>query len=63
MRHGQGKFYYKDGGLYDGNWRQNKMDGQGSLYYQSGTIAYEGSWLNDQFHGRGKLSNESPEKL
>ena len=36
MRHGQGKFYYQDGGMYDGNWKNNKMDGYGSLYYQSG---------------------------
>jgi hypothetical protein len=25
MRHGQGKFYYKDGGMYEGEWNMNKM--------------------------------------
>lgn len=44
MRHGQGKFYYQDGGMYDGNWKNNKMDGYGSLYYQSGELAYQGMW-------------------
>jgi hypothetical protein len=34
MRHGQGKFFYQDGGMYDGNWKFNKMDGYGKLYYQ-----------------------------
>ena len=44
QRHGQGKFYYQDGGLYDGEWKQNKMNGYGKLYYQSGKLAYEGNW-------------------
>lgn len=57
MRHGKGKFYYQDGGLYDGEWRFNKMHGYGALYYQSGKIAYEGDWHDDQFQGIGKLYN------
>ncbi len=45
--------------MYDGSWNQNKMDGFGSLYYQSGTLAYQGMWKSDQFQGKGKLFNES----
>lgn len=47
MRHGKGKFYYKEGSYYDGEWRNNKMHGFGTLYYPNGTIAYEGEWKND----------------
>ncbi len=36
-----------------GNWKLNKMDGFGKLYYQSGKIAYEGNWNEDQFQGYG----------
>lgn len=25
LRHGKGKFFYQDGGLYDGDWVRNKM--------------------------------------
>lgn len=39
------------------------MDGFGSLFYQSGTLAYQGMWKSDQFQGKGKLFNESSEKL
>ena len=49
MRHGKGKFYYQDGGMYDGMWEYNKMNGYGKLYYQSGELAYDGNWKNDQF--------------
>jgi hypothetical protein len=57
LRHGKGKFYYQDGGSYDGEWNQNKMEGFGTLYYQSNRKAFEGMWLNDQFQGKGKLYN------
>lgn len=40
MRHGYGKFYYQDGGMYDGDWKENKMEGYGKLFYQSGKLAY-----------------------
>lgn len=63
MRHGKGKFYYQDGGMYDGNWTENKMDGFGSLYYQSGELAYQGMWKDDQFQGKGKLFNQSPQEF
>ena len=63
MRHGKGKFYYQDGGLYDGEWKENKMCGKGKLFYQSGKIAYEGDWDNDTFTGYGILYNEYPQSL
>lgn len=61
MRHGYGIFYYQDGGMYDGEWRYNKMEGHGKLFYQSGKLAYEGQWSQDQFSGRGTLYNEYPD--
>ena len=63
QRHGEGKFYYQDGGLYDGQWKKNKMDGFGKLYYQSGKLAYEGYWREDKFYGKGTLHNEVPDSL
>jgi hypothetical protein len=44
LKHGYGKFYYQDGGYYDGNWFLGKMHGKGKLYYQSGKLAYDGEW-------------------
>lgn len=63
MRHGHGKFFYQDGGMYDGEWYQNKMNGYGKLFYQSGKLAYDGYWKADQFTGSGVLYNEIPEVL
>lgn len=58
MRQGRGKFFYQDGGYYDGEWNRNKMNGYGKLYYQSGKLAYEGNWTDDQFSGKGILYND-----
>ena len=57
MRKKKKKFFYQDGGMYDGNWVNNMMDGYGSLYYQSGELAYQGMWKQDQFQGKGRLYN------
>ncbi|CAD8082848.1 unnamed protein product [Paramecium sonneborni] len=63
MRHGQGIFYYKDGGYYDGNWQFNHMHGYGTLYYSNGNPAYKGSWNQDKFQGYGVLYNEITSQL
>lgn len=47
MREGYGTFYYKDGGYYQGEWKQNLMNGNGRLYYDNDHLAYEGQWYND----------------
>lgn len=58
MRNGKGRLSYHDGGYYDGDWKDDKMDGQGKLFYPSGKIAYEGQWKDDEFHGLGKVFND-----
>jgi antitoxin component YwqK of YwqJK toxin-antitoxin module len=44
MRNGHGTLYFKDGGHYEGEWKDDKMHGFGKLYYENGSIAYEGHW-------------------
>lgn len=33
MRNGYGTFYYRDGGIYEGEWKDNLMHGYGKLFY------------------------------
>jgi len=63
MRHGNGKFFYTDGGMYDGEWKENKMHGKGVLSYACGKTAYDGDWFEDKFEGFGVLYNENPAPL
>ena len=49
--------------MYEGEWRQGKMYGKGSLYYPSGRLAYSGQWKDDQFCGKGTVLNDSPKQL
>lgn len=39
------------------------MEGEGSLYYPSGKIAYQGEWKADKLDGFGVLYNEDVVKL
>ncbi len=46
-RNGKGSFYFADGGVYTGNWINNKMEGYGILYLKSGKPAYKGNWYRN----------------
>ncbi len=63
VRHGEGLFYYKEGGYYCGEWENDAMSGKGVLYYSTNKPAYDGYWREDLFHGQGILYNEFPESL
>jgi hypothetical protein len=45
----------KDGSGYEGNWQNDKMHGEGTLYYPQGRKAYEGNFAEDRFQGFGHL--------
>ena len=63
MRNGYGTFYYRDGGIYQGQWKDNLMNGYGKLYYDSQKLAYDGYWKNDEFFGKGRVFNDNYEYL
>ncbi|KAJ8321944.1 hypothetical protein KUTeg_000415 [Tegillarca granosa] len=54
-RDGQGTHTTKDRTVYDGSWKEDKMNGTGRLVHPSGAV-YEGDFINNQFHGKGKYS-------
>ena len=39
------------------------MDGQGTLYYADGKVAFRGGWKEDKFHGKGVVYNEISDDL
>ncbi|OBS60615.1 hypothetical protein A6R68_08243, partial [Neotoma lepida] len=46
FRHGQGKFYYASGAMYEGDWVFNKKHGKGKVTFKNGRV-YEGLFSND----------------
>jgi hypothetical protein len=53
-RDGQGICLYNNGTLYEGQWKQNKEHGRGTLF--SGDrqrVLYQGEWLAGRFNGLG----------
>ena len=51
-RHGRGAYHFADGGVYEGDWRNNLQEGIGAMRYTSGSV-YEGQWARGLQHGRG----------
>jgi hypothetical protein len=44
-KHGQGIYYFSDGGYYDGQWYEDQMHGFGKLFFRNNKLAYEGKIL------------------
>lgn len=51
---GYGKFQYKDGTIYEGEFRQGKRHGKGILNTATGE-KYLGDWTNNERNGKGKF--------
>ena len=48
MKHGLGKLTYADGSVYDGEWKDNEMNGKGKYTCANGSI-HEGYFMNNAF--------------
>jgi hypothetical protein len=44
---------------YEGEFKKDKYNGEGTLFYQNGDIKYEGEFKNGGYSGKGKLFFES----
>lgn len=54
QKEGFGVMRCKDGSIYNGQWKQDKRDGHGTLFFDGGV--FEGQWLRGGAHGEGKVS-------
>ena len=52
IENGHGKYTYKNGDVYEGEWKDFQRHGQGKLIQTDGT-SWEGPWFKDKKHGRG----------
>ena len=63
VANGQGKFTWKNGDVYEGEWKEGRRHGEGSCFFAVASTEYpvkaseiyEGSWQRGKFHGQGKL--------
>jgi outer membrane biosynthesis protein TonB len=61
-RDGKGKYTYKSGNVYDGDWKNDKMAGSGT-YKSAEGWTYIGEFRNDVFHGTGKYYDKKGKLL
>ena len=58
---GKGKYIWKNGEYYIGEWSKGERNGKGADYYKDDKIRYEGDFLNGKYHGNGKYILENGE--
>ena len=58
---GYGTYYYPDGSVYRGEWKNNQHDGNGVFEFANGT-RYEGTWKNHLMQGHGEYTDHLQRK-
>lgn len=53
MKWGEGKMTYASGNFYEGQWANNKRNGQGTMHWLSSDEKYEGNWEDNFQSGFG----------
>ncbi len=56
MRHGSGVQVWPDNAKYEGEWRWDKANGNGTFQHANGDI-YEGEWKDDKANGYGTFQH------
>ena len=54
IREGLGIFQYKNGDVYVGEFKNNKIDGYGIYRWKNNSV-YDGMFKEDQRHGKGVI--------
>ena len=54
-KEGVGTYIFANGTRYDGELKNDKINGRGICHYADGEV-YEGEWLDGKWHGKGKRS-------
>lgn len=57
-RHGSGVWFGKDGGKYDGEYKDDLRHGKGEYHYPDGSL-FKGNWKNDLPDGNGVFHDKS----
>lgn len=57
-KHGEGKFFFISGAMYEGQYISNNKEGIGKMIRSTGEPGYEGEWMNNLPHGKGKVNNK-----
>ncbi len=55
LRHGEGKFIWADGRVYEGRWENHERNGYGTLRWPNGQT-YRGGWEHNEITGAGMLT-------
>lgn len=63
MKHGVGKMTFPNGDTYEGQWVENKIQGEGSYVYKKSDDVYSGTWLDGKKHGKGRYEYSADQSI
>lgn len=54
QKSGVGRMTFPNGDVYEGEWLDNKINGEGTYIYKKSGDIYSGTWVNGKKHGDGR---------
>ena len=55
--------FYDNGEIYEGQWKNDKRNGNGTLFNANGKVIYRGEWSkNETSNELSEINNEVPPK-
>lgn len=63
QKSGIGKMTYPNGDVYEGEWNEDKMHGDGTYVYKKTGDIYSGSWVNGKKQGYGRYEFEADRSM
>jgi hypothetical protein len=51
LKQGKGTYYYLNGNIYEGDWKNDKKEGFGIFIYKTTNEKYVGEWINGERWG------------
>ena len=61
-RHGQGKYTFSNGDIYEGDFYCDEITGKGVKIYKNGDI-YNGEFLRGERYGQGRMFYEKDKRI
>ena len=61
--HGKGKIKYKNGDIYEGDFKQGIKEGEGIYRFKPGLRVYTGQFKSDTITGHGRMEFEDKKML
>ncbi len=62
LKHGKGKYFYENGDVYEGDFKEGNKNGLGRFMWKNGKV-FDGNWENGMMRDGSLVGNNGDQKV